>query len=153
MWNIGALNLRMGIFYLIIQPHSCWKPIPTVGYVALGYIMRLWVKDQNPPSGSEVEGLVRVHESLVVKGEAASDDIWNDHGTHANEDCSIYDIIRISTDTEPDGQTTGINAGTFYGQRYSTSHDPNPTSPQVYCLDRTKVNITNPGKEPTDYWN
>ena len=129
--------------------YSCWRPVPPVGYVALGYIMRLWVKNQDKPSGSEVDGLMCVHESLVVKSQAENTDIWNDHGTNADENCSIYNIIPDPNNLEPDNQTTtGVNAGTYYGQQHSASHAPNPTSPQVYCLDRNKVTIDNPGEEP-----
>ena len=93
------------------------------------------LKNQNPPSGSEVEGLVCVHESLVVKGKAQTNngDIWDDHGTGADQDCSIYNII-------PDDDN-GLIAGTFYGQRHSSSQDPNPTIPQAYCLDKSKINL------------
>jgi len=141
--------------------YSCWRPVPPVGYVALGYIMRMWVHDNNAPSGSEIEGLVCVHESLVVEGQALTPDIWDDHGTGADHDCSIFSIIPIPGVFEKDADgnfvkdadgnnipIVGINAGTYYGQEYSGSHVPNPTHPQVYCLNQAMVDITNPDKEP-----
>lgn len=135
--------------------YSLWRPVPPVGYVALGYLMRLWNHDTNAPSGDEVAGLVCVHESLVVQSMVDSNDIWNDHGTNADHDCSIYSIIPDPSKLVPadeDGgnanQTTGVNVGTYYGQEHSTSHSPNPTSPRVFCLDRTKVTIANPNMEP-----
>lgn len=121
--------------------YGCWKPIAPPGYKALGYLMKMWTHDSNPPSGDMVAGLMCVHESLVVKGQSATDDIWDDHGTGASTDCSIFSLLPVDNG--------GINAGTFYGQGYNGSHDPNPTSPQAYVLDRSKVEISNPDMEPS----
>lgn len=112
--------------------YSCWKPIPPQGYVALGYVMRLGVNDQNPPSGKEVEGLVCVHKSLVVKGHAGQF-IWCDGGSGADDDCTIYKITGIND--------KGLDAGTFYGLRANNGTKPNPTHPQVYCFDTSKISI------------
>lgn len=113
--------------------YSCWRPNPPVGYKALGYIMRLRVENQDPPSGTEIEGLVCVHESLVTEARIdALEDIWDDAGSGADWDCSIWRIVPIDPDM-------AINSGTFYGQRFNRDHNPNPPDPPVYCLGKNKV--------------
>lgn len=107
--------------------YSCWEPIPEEGYVALGYIMRLGVNNYDPPSPDEVEGLVCVHESLVVSAETSESPVWNDSGSKASKNCSLWLI-------KP--KAGAIDAGTFYGVE---SHNrPNHT---VWCLRADKVNV------------
>ncbi len=114
--------------------YSLWKPIPPVGYKALGYLMRLRVDNQNPPSGDEIEGLMCVHESLVTQATVnTSGSIWNDAGSGADWDGSIWTII-------PTDDQTALKTGTFYGERSHAT--PETISPPVYCILKDKIQIS-----------
>ena len=70
--------------------YSCWKPIPPNGYVALGHIMRLKADNYEPPSEDEIKGLVCVHKDLVSRADIGEFSIWDDKGTWASQDCTLW---------------------------------------------------------------
>ncbi len=114
---------------------SCWRPIPPIGYVALGYLMRLGVDNQNPPSEAEIDGFVCVPEEIVADAKVQDTYIWSDRGSGSDKNISIFPIIPADDH--------GVTANTFYGQPYRETHHPNPTHPPVYCLNSKKITIKN----------
>lgn len=110
--------------------YSCWKPIPPTDYVALGYIMRLRTDDYNPPSEDEIQGLVCVRKNLVSRAALAGYSIWDDKGTWATQDCTLWAI-------KPGDINSAIDAGTFHGERAKSNN--RPQNPEVYCLKKDVV--------------
>lgn len=104
--------------------YSLWNIIPPPGYKALGGIAKFRVgrSDYDTPSGDLVDKLVCVHESLCTEGRVGNF-IWNDHGTKADSDGSMWYI-------EPnDGN--GIRTGAFI---CSGNHDK--FGEQVYVIKK-----------------
>lgn len=125
VWNDkGSVNSK---------DYSCWKPIPPTGYVALGHIMRLRTADYNPPSGEEISGLVCIHKDLVSSAALAGYSIWDDKGTWASQDCTLWPI-------KPRNINSAIDAETFYGERAKSDH--RPQNPDIYCLKKNVVIIS-----------
>jgi len=89
--------------------YSLWNISPQPNYRALGGIARLGKKrtDWVSPNGDEVKGVACVHESLCAEGDIGGL-IWNDAGTHARADGSVWEI-------KPKGEN-GIHAHTFFCQ-------------------------------------
>jgi hypothetical protein len=87
--------------------YSLWNISPQPGYRALGGVARLRTgrTDWSAPHGNEVKGLACVHESLCSEG-AIGNVIWNDAGTHARANGSVWEI-------KPK-DANGIDAHTFY---------------------------------------
>lgn len=89
--------------------YSLWNISPQPNYRALGGIARLgkgrtdWAK----PKDDEVKGIACVHESLCAEGDIGGM-IWNDAGTHAKADGSVWEI-------KPKSEN-GIHAHTFFCQ-------------------------------------
>jgi hypothetical protein len=88
--------------------YSLFTITPPSGYRALGALARLRKNEFNNPSGSEVAGLMCVHESLCTEGRTGVR-IWTDEGTRAKREGSVWLIH------PKDGQS-GIDARTFYSQ-------------------------------------
>ncbi len=63
--------------------YNIWMPTAPPDYVAMGVYCRFRVDSQNAPSGSEAEGLVVVHKSLVKESSLPGWEVWNDGGTRA----------------------------------------------------------------------
>lgn len=105
--------------------YSLWNISPQHNYLALGGIARLRTgrTDWAEPHDNEVEGLVCIHESLCTEGQIGRM-IWNDHGTHARADGSVWEI-------NPQDDQNGIDAHTFFAQG---SH-ARPTA-KVYVIKR-----------------
>jgi hypothetical protein len=116
------------------KDYSCWKPIPPIGYVALGHIMRLRKDDYNPPSGDEISGLVCVKSDLVSRATLAVYSIWDDKGTKASQDCSLWAIK-----PKPGNVNSAIDAGTFYGE--PAKSDNRPQNLEAYCLKKDVVSV------------
>ncbi len=91
------------------QGYSLWNISPQPKYRALGGIARLGKgrTDWAAPHGDEAKGVACVHESLCAEGDIGGG-IWNDKGTHARHDGSVWEI-------KPKGET-GIHAHTFFCQ-------------------------------------
>ena len=89
--------------------YSLWNISPQPNYRALGGIARLGKKrtDWAVPTGDEVKGIACVHESLCAEGDIGGL-IWNDAGTHARADGSVWEI-------KPKDES-GIHAHTFFCQ-------------------------------------
>lgn len=114
------------------KDYSCWKPIPPVGYVALGHIMRLQKDNYDAPSGNEISGLVCVKSDLVSRAALATYSLWDDKGTTASKDCSLWAIK-----PKPGDVNSVIDAGTFYGE--PAKSDNRPQNPEAYCLKKDVV--------------
>ena len=71
------------------RDYSCWIPIAPPDYVALGVFCRFKVKDQDPPSNKEAEGLVVVHKSLVKETDFTKKKVWKDEGSGADYDLTL----------------------------------------------------------------
>ena len=97
-------------------------------YCSLGGIARLGKgrTDWNPPSAKEVERLVTVHKSLCTEGTIGGR-IWNDAGTGATADGSIWEIKPKNNE--------GIDAAAFYCQN---SHLKPPENLKVYVIKKDK---------------
>jgi len=111
--------------------YSLWNIVAPPHYRALGGMARLGMgRDYNPPSGGEVAGLVCIHESICTEGKIGDGRIWQDKGSNASWDGSVWPIV-------PKDEN-GIATYTFYSARgYSK---PNP---QVYVIKKeNKVKIT-----------
>lgn len=76
-----------------------WRPIPPVGYVALGVVV---TNGYSKPSRTEV---VCVRKDLTTLGKIG-DWIWNDKSTGARSDMSSWEIIAADW--------RGLTVGTFY---------------------------------------
>ncbi len=106
---------------------SCWRPIPPQGYKALGYLMRLGKDDYNPPSGEEIKGLVCVREDLVAKGHISNYSIWDDKGSGASKDCTLWKIKSVNDSNNFESQT-------FFGVDARSNNRPDYA--EVYCLKK-----------------
>lgn len=65
---------------------SCWRPIPPVGYVAMGDI---FVIGYNPPPTTAFQC---VRADLVQQGTVAKESIWKDRNSGARKDFSCWQI-------------------------------------------------------------
>lgn len=104
--------------------YSLWNVVAPPGYRALGGLARFGVgkSDYNAPSGGDIEGLVCIHESLCTEGKIAHQ-IWNDHGTRASANGSVWAIGANGNG--------GLGAGTFYSQG-----NHNTPGEKVYVITR-----------------
>ena len=89
--------------------YSLWNISPVAHYRPLGSIARFYVEGYGQPSGDEVKDLVLVHSSLCTEGKINDTKTWNDEGTGASQNGSVWLIL-------PKDEN-GINAQTFYCQR------------------------------------
>lgn len=87
--------------------YSLWNVVAPPGYRALGGMVRFRVgkSDYAEPSGGEIHNLGCVHESLCTEGTIGGE-IWNDQGTGASADGSVWSIVSKNGD--------GIGAQSFY---------------------------------------
>ncbi|TWI90455.1 uncharacterized protein DUF946 [Roseibium hamelinense] len=96
--------------------YSCWRPAPPQGYRALGDFMVLRESSGHFPDHLAYK-VMCVHESLcrdVTQDDFGSSYMWQDHGTHANKDLSLWRL-------EPASTTGGVNVGSFIGSPYENS--------------------------------
>jgi VPS62-like protein len=100
---------------------AIWMPIAPNGYVALGPVV---TRGYDPPASDL--GFVCVRFDLVTQG-TIGPLIWDDKGSGAHEDVSVYSILPQGGD---------IAVGTFYAQ-----NNYNPPSGTVYCLPPATVNL------------
>jgi hypothetical protein len=110
VWNDAGSGLK--------HEYALWNIVPPPHYRPLGAIARLRTSGWNPPSGPEIEGLRCVHESLCTKARTDPEGlIWNDAGTHARADGSVWPILPL--------EGTGIPAHTFIAHRgYDVPTEP-----------------------------
>ncbi|NJL60678.1 MAG: hypothetical protein HC903_01155 [Methylacidiphilales bacterium] len=73
-----------------------------------------------------------VSKQLVSRGNIGEFSIWDDTGTGASQDCTLWSI-------RPKDVNSGINAGTFYSERAKSNNRPH--DPEVYCFRRDAVLI------------
>jgi len=97
--------------------YSAWQIIAPPGYKALGALMRLKTDNYHPPSENEVRNLMCVREDLCVGAKAGDASIWDDEGTWADGDCTLWPI-------QP--KQDGINAGTFLCYPHKKTEKPAP---------------------------
>ncbi|HXV33448.1 MAG TPA: MAC/perforin domain-containing protein [Gaiellaceae bacterium] len=100
------------------KEYALWNIVPPPHYRALGAIARLGTSGWAPPSGSEIEGLRCVHESLCTRGRTDPHGlIWNDGGTWAKADGSVWPILPADEG--------GVSAHTFVSHRgYDVPTEP-----------------------------
>lgn len=87
--------------------YSCWRPVPPAGYRALGDIMVLGTNSYSIPDTMRKD-LICVHESLcrdITLKDINSQAIWNDAGTGARQDLTLW---RIAPDS-------AVQVGNFVG--------------------------------------
>lgn len=114
------------------QDYSIWNPIPPPDYVAMGCLFK-FRSAKVPPSGSEIEGLVCVHKSVVSLGMAQDGNVvWSDAGTGAKRDVSVWPIVPVDSND-------GFAVDCFYASQKNEWQPPNPTYPQVYVLKKSKI--------------
>ena len=99
---------------------AIWMPIAPTGYVALGAVATRGY--DAPPTN-----LFRCVRFDLVTAGAIGGLIWNDKGSGAHEDVSVYSIV------PPTGSSV-IATGTFYAQ-----NNYNPPSGTVYCLPAATI--------------
>jgi len=108
---------------------ACWKPIPPQGYVALGHV---FTNNWNPPS---LEAVRCVRKDLTYSGKLGNW-IYDDRGTGAKEDLSIYQIVAPE---EWHDQNTGLFApGTVF---CFNGHTKPETVPNVLRLPLPYIKI------------
>jgi len=106
---------------------SIWEMLPPDGYVALGFIVN---NSYTQPPFSDFR-CVRI--DLTTKGDLdAGHTIWNDRGSGAPMDVTVYAI-------NPKDNSDEIAVGTFYAQG-----NYGPPQGTVYCLNPAKVTTTAP---------
>ena len=105
---------------------SFWKPIPPIGYVALGMVAMLG-RRRKP----ERRDYMCVHESLVVRARVGPE-IWNDHGSGGDEDVSLW-----SYRVDPEFPE-GVPSGSFIAVK---GYDPGK-APAVFNLNPTCIHST-----------
>jgi hypothetical protein len=93
--------------------------VAPAGYVALGHLFK-HAGDYNPPVAPD---LMCVRRDLVTRDMLGAR-IWDDHGSRANADLTIYRIDAVDD--------TAVGAGTFFGHPAGTGTAPGPQT--VYCL-------------------
>jgi Vacuolar protein sorting-associated protein 62/Insecticidal Crystal Toxin, P42 len=108
---------------------SFWEPVPPQGYYALGSVV---VSGYNKPPLNKV---VCIHQDYVESSSVAAK-IWNDAGSGANEDVSIYGIKSVTPDADNEAY---LSAGSFCGHR---SHNKLDASNIAYVL---KIQIPRAG--------
>lgn len=110
VWNDAGSGLK--------YEYALWNIVPPPHYRALGAIARLRTSGWAPPSGAEIEGLRCVHESLCTRGRTDPGGlIWNDAGTHAKADGSVWPILGADE--------SGVPAHTFVSHRgYDVPTEP-----------------------------
>lgn len=91
---------------------ACWRAIPPAGYRTLGDIMVLGSNGYAIPDNIK-NNFMCVHESLCrdlaeSDFDAANGEIWNDVGTHASRDLSLWRIT-------PSQESHSVTMGTFLG--------------------------------------
>ena len=99
---------------------SFWRPIPPPGYVSLGDVAA--PGHFTPPSTNDVRC---VRADLVVCGDGIGRLIWNERGSGADEDASVW---RLDISVPP----TGVDIGAFVARN---SHAP-PFPPYYWIADQ-----------------
>ena len=99
--------------------YSCWRPIAPPGYVALGDLFQ-HANHYNPPV---LRDLVCVRKDLVTRGTLGAP-IWDDHGSRARADLTLYRIDPVDDEA--------VSAGTFFG--FPRNRSTPPGEQTVYCL-------------------
>lgn len=103
------------------RDYACWRAVPPAGYRALGDLMVLASDGYSVPDSMK-KNLICVHESLCRDLEESdfrnNGEVWNDSGTGARQDLSLWHI------TPPD-ESRAVKAGTFIGvnHRGAINHD------------------------------
>lgn len=110
--------------------YSCWKPIPYSGYRACGHFMRLNTSDTSPPNESEVQNFVCVHESLCDEVIIQNYTIWDDAGTHAYQDLTLWKV---------GFNEYQVDAKTFYGTNTRDFNQFNNRNPNIYAIKKDKM--------------
>ena len=113
---------------------SCWRPVPPDGYVALGDV---YSATYDPPNIDEFR-CVRKDLAFLAK---IGDKIWDDSGSAASEDFSVWSI---DTPRTYNGEATGLFAvNAFKGK---IDYDKPTGGPEVWVLNLPlpTVNHTSP---------
>lgn len=98
---------------------SIWWPAAPTGYVAMGGVV---TQGYDKPRPKDV-GVYCVRKDLTTEGRVAYPLIWNDKGSGADGNVSIYHISTANPE--------GIAVGAFYPQR-----NYGPPMGTVYCLNK-----------------
>ncbi|MEG4494845.1 patatin-like phospholipase family protein [Microcoleus sp. D3_18_C4] len=88
------------------KSYSAWQIIPPKGYLAMGALMRLNKGNYEQPTEQETEGLMCVRADLCEDAQVGNENVWDDSGTWATENVTLWPI-------EPKSDEKGINPGTF----------------------------------------
>lgn len=108
--------------------YGCYTPIAPPGYVALSDFMRLRCSSSGPPTADESANMMCVHASLLTRPADIGDVIWNDQGSGAQDDMTLF---RVS----PVDPTKGYAIDTVVAApNYSTNPGPPPAGINPFVL-------------------
>ncbi|KAJ3032426.1 hypothetical protein HDV00_007534 [Rhizophlyctis rosea] len=110
--------------------YNLWDPVPgrSNEYVSLGsFFMGNVYGDQRPPASDPK--LRAVRKDLVIEAHVANDQFWDDAGTHAKDDGSVYAIRSRDANT-------GVELGMF--KAFNGRRTPDAVA---YVLRKDAINI------------
>ncbi|APJ04450.1 hypothetical protein AXG55_11235 [Silvanigrella aquatica] len=91
--------------------------------------MRLNTDDKSAPNANETHNFVCVHESLCNEAFIQNDVIWNDVGTGAKQDLTLWKV---------GFNDSQIDAKTFYGTNVRDFNKFNNRQPKIYAIKKDK---------------
>ncbi|TPX67399.1 hypothetical protein SpCBS45565_g03827 [Spizellomyces sp. 'palustris'] len=112
--------------------YNLWRGLASnpVDYAVLGDFFRGDVGDQNPPSAAEANGIKAVNLKCLTPAQIGSK-VWDDTGTHASDDGSIWNII-------PRDQTISALDPSL-SPYFASAKNHSPPQRDVYVLKKSSV--------------
>jgi hypothetical protein len=106
------------------QDGAFWEPIAPAGYVAMGTVVTAsWVQP-------ELTAVVCLREDLVIN-ESVGDFIWNDKGSGANKDLSLWSLQSSSNSL--------ISSGSFCGYASHAKPSASKVSYSIMTIDLMEI--------------